>query len=55
MRASKTNIQNTPHYKKAENKAYLLNYVLQSIVADFYDYYRKESFKIRFYCRFQAH
>ena len=46
MRSSRTNIQNTPHYKKAENKAYLLNYVLQSIVADFYDYYRKQEYQL---------
>lgn len=46
MRASKTNIQNTPHYKKAENKAYLLEYVLQSIIADFYGYYRKQEYQL---------
>ena len=46
MRASKTNIQNTPHYKKAENKAHLLEYVLQSIVADFYGYYRKQLYQL---------
>lgn len=38
--------QSSAPYKKAENKAYLLNYVMESITQDFYGYYRRQEYQL---------